>query len=282
VRARPSERDPGSEPGLPRKYIGPRWLGPTYTAMMRRDPHAPGSVDRLLLARMIGIDPQTVDSLYAGRLARRVPYRMGSRPLLEVFVRRLAPNGASPEARIRATAKFVSQLGLDPAPDLDSLRFGGTEEEIIARGSDWCTDVARVACALLQVAGVPSRLVFLADTRRAYSGHAIVEAYRAGRWGAVDPLTAVIYLTDSGEPATTWDLMAQPKLVRRHFQGRSTPYTRAGQFRVAALAEYPIGRPDAYNYKVSRANPYYRSILKMSEQGWPGGLRWLHGEDSEA
>ena len=29
-------------------------------------------------------------------------------------------------------------------------------------------------------------------------------------------------------------------------------------------------------------NDYYRSILSMADRGWPGGLRWLHGEDGES
>ena len=37
---------------------------------------------------------------------------------------------------------------------------------------------------------------------------------------------------------------------------------------------------EIYDYAVSPINDYYRSILEMSGRGWPGGLRWLHGEDA--
>jgi len=30
---------------------------------------------------------------------------------------------------------------------------------------------------------------------------------------------------------------------------------------------------------VSGINAHYRAILEMSRKGWPGGLRWLFGEE---
>jgi len=39
--------------------------------------------------------------------------------------------------------------------------FGGTELEIIKRGSDWCSDLSRVGAALLQCLGMPSRIAIL-------------------------------------------------------------------------------------------------------------------------
>ena len=42
---------------------------------------------------------------------------------------------------------------------------------------------------------------------------------------------------------------------------------------------------DLYDYAVTGLNDYYRAILiygiygrSMADQGWLGGLRWLHGE----
>jgi hypothetical protein len=33
---------------------------------------------------------------------------------------------------------------------------------------------------------------------------------------------------------------------------------------------------------ITGVNDYYRSILKMADKGWSGGLRWLHIEDRRA
>lgn len=86
-----------------------------------------------------------------------------------------------------------------------------------------------------------------------------------------------MYTHADGRPASTWDLKQEPDLIRSHGRGTGSRYTTPEQFRAAAISEYP---PDAAGeYRVAGINPYYRSILEMAARGWPGGLRWLHGED---
>ena len=89
-----------------------------------------------------------------------------------------------------------------------------------------------------------------------------------------------LYRRADDTPATTWELMHDADLVRAHERGESTPYTDPAQFRAAAVANYLIWEWEKYEYTVTGLNDYYRSILRMSAQGWPGGLRWLHGEDA--
>lgn len=120
-----------------------------------------------------------------------------------------------------------------------------------------------------------ARIVSLADTQAAYSGHQIIEAWRGGSWGAVDP--RVVYTHEDGRPATTWELICRPELIRLHRRGDATLYTNPAQFRAAAISEYPTADPG--HYAVTAISPYCRSILEMADRGWPGGLRWLHGED---
>jgi hypothetical protein len=158
------------------------------------------------------------------------------------------------------------------------MRFGGTEEAIVRRGSDWCTDQARVAVAVLQTRAIPARFVLLADTARAYSGHTIIEAFREGRWGCMDPTTAVIYRDPKGRPASAWDLVRHPGWIERHHSVGTAEYSTRSQFRRVALGEYRIRPATHPGYRTSRVNPYYRKILGMSERGWPGGRRWLFGE----
>jgi hypothetical protein len=69
--------------------------------------------------------------------------------------------------------------------------------------------------------------------------------------------------------------MDDADLVRAH---GPAAYTHPEQFRAAAVAEYAIADRDCYDYTESGVNDYYRSILAMAARGWPGGLRWLHGE----
>lgn len=261
------------------RYQGSSQFGPAYQIMLENDPHAPGSVDRVLMERMIRLCPETANYLYTDYTPTQVRYEKGSRPEMERYVEVATTGCGSDEERLEGLVTFTSSLGEAANQDLDAMRVGGTEEEIIARGSDWCTDVARVGCVLCQVAGFPARLVYLADTQRAYSGHVIIEVYRRGAWGAADPATAVVYRHPDGRPASTWELMNQPHLIQAHWRGAATPYTTAEQFRSAAISNYFVSDRQNYDYTVSPINAYYRAILEMSHQGWPGGLRWIHGED---
>jgi hypothetical protein len=263
------------------KYRGISQFGRAYQIMMENDTHASGSVDRVLAQGMIQLCPETVAYLYGGYTPVQVQYEKGSRPELERWAEEAVADCHSSEEQIEGIVRFTSDLGKKVVDeDLDAMRFGGIEEEIIRRGSDWCTDVARVGCIMCQVVGLPARLVALFNTEQAYSGHVIIETYRGGIWAAVDPTTAVIYRHSGMKPASTWELMQQPQLIEAHWKDDgSTPYTSVGQFRHAAISNYFVSDWRHYDYTVSPINDYKRPILEMSMQGWPGGLRWLHGED---
>ena len=259
-------------------YRGIGIFGPAYKITFENDTHAPGSVDRVLQENMIRLCPETADYLYREYTPIKNLYRKGFRPELECYVQKAIVGCESDEERIEGIARFTSHLKEKVSDDLETMRFGGTEEEIIQRGSDWCADVARVGCALCQVAGFPARLVTLIDTEKAYSGHVIIEVHRAGVWGAVDPEMNVIYRHRGGRPASVWELMNDLDLIEHHYRGKPSLY-RNGQFRSAAISNYFIWRWREYDYTVSEINNYYRSILEMSTKGWPGELRRLHGED---
>ena len=256
-------------------FTGPKAFGAAYRIMLENDPHAAGSVDREILSRMIRLCRETAPYLYGGYSDLTTGYPAGSRPVLERLLAKAGVPVGDPERRVARIAELTRSLDReDASAGLSEMKFGGTEEAIIARGTDWCTDVARVGCALYQVAGFPSRIVSLFNLDAAYSGHVIVEVHRHGAWGAVDTNSAVVYRKDDGRPATTWDLMNDAEAVKRHD-------AQPSQFTGAGIANYRVRDSDCHDYTVSGLNDYYRTILYMAEQGWPGGLRWLHGEAGE-
>jgi hypothetical protein len=263
------------------RFRGLGAFGPAYRILFENDSHAPGSVDRVLLSRMVRLVPET-RAFWYGSAPPPPAYRPGERPGLERIVRRLGRDRGTRRVPIRAISRFCVRLSRRASPPIDDLVFGGTEEKIVARGSDFCGEVSRVACALAQVAGYPARLVYLADPDRAYSGHTIVEVYSQDHWGALDALTGVIYRHPDGRPASAQDLLGEPSLIDQHSRG-SDPikalYSRRGQFGRVGLVEYPLGPVRRFSYATSRVNPYYRRILTESEAGWSHGLRWLFGED---
>lgn len=259
-------------------YRGPAQFGKAYKLMCENDTHAPGSVDWVLGENMIRLCVETADYLYGEYTPTTLYYRKGDRPVLEEYVERVISGCQTDEECIEAITLFTSGLQDRAASDLESMRVGGMEEDIIARGSDWCTDVARVGCALCQVAGSPARIVYLFDNTKAYHGHVITEVHRNSAWGAVDTVTNVIYRHGGGKAASAWDLINSPDIIEKHWRGDSTYYTTVTQFSCVAITNYFIWKWKEYDYTVSGVNEYYRSILEMAEKGWPGGFRWLHGE----
>lgn len=262
-------------------FTGPAAFGRAYQYMMEHDAHAPCSVDRELVRRMVRLCPKTASELYTRFTSLDVLYEQGSRPRLESILDEHTPNAAGAEEILESIATFTRSLSEHAEQDLSRMQIGGAEEEIVRRGSDWCTDVARVACVLCQIAGFPCRIVYLFDLNKAYSGHVIVEAWREGAWGALDSITGVIYRRAGGQPASTWDLVNDAKLVEAHRDDPRAFYTTVGQFRAAAIANYFCWESGRYDYTVTGPNEYYLSILEMSNRGWPGGIRWLHQEDQE-
>jgi len=260
-------------------FAGIGQFGRAWQHVLEHDCHAPGSVDRVLFDRMVRVCPETADHVYRAFTPTKLRDASGVSVELMRYASEAVRGCETPEKRIEGVARFTAGLaeGVDEQ-DLDGMLVGGTEEEIIGRRSDWCVDVARVACTLCQLVGIPARLIYLCNTEQAYCGHAIIEGYRQGAWGAVDTSTHVIYRHRDGTPATTWDLMSDSALVEAH-RGPGTAYTHPGQFKAAAVANYSVWDRSCYDYTVSGIDSYYQSILEMSNRGWPGGLRWLHGED---
>lgn len=204
---------------------------------------------------------------------------MGDRPQLDAYIRDVIEPHSGDDTRVQVVTDFCGDVCARAPTSVDEMEFGGTEEEIIARGSAWCIDVARVACALFQVTGLPSRLVIAADTERPYSGHVLTGVWTAHRWCAVDPTYGIVFLQQDGMPTSMWELI-QDAGAKRAFAVRCPlPYVPAEQFRTVALAAYDLAAWRNYDYSVSRVNAYYRRILDMAHNGWPGGLRWLDGED---
>ena len=199
------------------KCIGEDQFGPAYRVMLAGDAHAPRSVDRVLFQRMIRLGTATADYLYASYPPTTLRYRHGSRPKLERFLGAATTPATTPEELVDGIARWCAEIAhAADSRSLDDLRLGGTEEAIVRRGTDWCTDLARVGCVLCQVAGLPARLVHLFNTTAAYSGHAIVEVLRQGRWGCVDVVHGVVYRHEDGMPASTWEFQRAPHLIAAH------------------------------------------------------------------
>jgi len=170
--------------------------------------------------------------------------------------------------------RFVRKKVVEPCnTSTHDLIFGGTEEDIIARTTYWCTNLARVACVLLQVAGYPARILVTGNTSFPYCGHQVVEVHINGKWRVADANAGV--LCDH----SAWEIHNNPALID-HQHGNDIFFTTGEQYQSVGVVNYHVNEAHQYDYTTSRLNDYTRAILAHSAQKWAGGLRWIHGEDN--
>lgn len=70
---------------------------------------------------------------------------------------------------------------------------------------------------------------------------ATVEAWRSGKWGAVDCGRSVFYRTEGGASASTWYLMSRPELLEAQPVGSPGGVARRGQFLWSTTANHALG-----------------------------------------
>ena len=242
-------------------------FGRSYEMMFGNDLHSAGSVDRVLVEQMIKLDGGSVQWLYGAYTDLSARYTPGSRPVFDALAARL--RGRTDSDTVDNITRHCRDIVTRCDADTEEMIFGGTEEEIVERGTNWCTDIARVACVLFQVARFPSRILTTANTKLAYSGHCVTEVFYDAKWGVADPTNGIVFRHPTGGPASAWDIQNDGRLADA--QGE--------QFESVGISNYNADERNRYSYTTSRINDYYRAILHHSDQQWPGGVRWIHGED---
>ena len=100
-------------------------FGAAYEVMLRNDPHDPRSIDHELLRRMVRLDPESYDLLYAE--PPFCPHMEGH----DLYG--LAQTLKKPEDRasIETILAFTSGIAKKCETSLEKKRFGGTEQEIL-------------------------------------------------------------------------------------------------------------------------------------------------------
>ena len=237
-------------------------FGKQYKIMYQNDTHADDSVDRILLEEMIKLDSNSVEYLYNSYTDLHVRYKSGSRVILENIASGL--KGSSYAETVDNIIAYCRNIVENCEIDTEDFVFGGTEEEIIERGTYWCTDIARVACIMFQIVGLPSRIIVTANTKLAYSGHNVTEVYYNNKWGITDPTNGTIARHLDGTPISAWEI--HNNLIDEQYES-------------VGISNYYVDEKENYKYDISKVNDYYREILKHSSEQWVDGLRWIHGED---
>jgi transglutaminase-like putative cysteine protease len=223
----------------------------------------------MLLERQVQLNARTRPSLYGS--APLPPTRV-SRPRLEAVSGDVAPEGTQPGARLVALTRWTHRIPLDfPQPERSTVRgfhgdfgaysWGGSEEAIIAKGSPWPQELARVLIALLHQAGLPARMVFL--YRAAPPAlHAVVEAWVNGTWAVCDPCANRCYVWPHHGYASAADLQAQPKLVDQQPEHGHNPYVDSAFYETVAISDYAVAAPDDGAYVLEPVTALQAGLLR--------------------
>ena len=145
---------------------------------------------------------------------------------------------------------------------------------MIARGEILCEELARLAVALGEIAGIPGRIVLHIG-----GGHYTAEFYVNGRWGWCDPRMGFYLLDADGRLASVADFRADPGLidrqgedVKRDIVGYTTWETRAARCRNA------YSRPQELNcfayYSLADCGRYRYAVLTPEEAEANGLMRY--------
>ena len=260
-------------------------FGKQYEFGYKNETHAPGSVVRVLSEEMIKLDNDSVNYLYNSYTDLSKQYKNGNRPFLEEIANN--NKGKDSKETIDNIIKYCRNIVINCDIDTDVFIYGGKEEDIIKRTSYWCTDIARVACILFQIAGFSSRIIITANTKFPYCGHVVTEVYYNGKWCVTDPNIGVVFRHEDGEPASAWEVHNNYEIANKIYykndpnctERNSVFFPPGEQFESVGVVNYYVGDMDKYNYKTSSTNEFYKVILKHSDGKWAGGLKWVHGEE---
>ncbi|MGD9892989.1 MAG: transglutaminase domain-containing protein [Dehalococcoidia bacterium] len=180
-----------------------------------------GSVDRNLVESLVWLNPHNESAVYlapASGAPRRTP-----RPWLEEIVAELTAGMVDDFQRATALRRWVA--GIPRAfpkggastragfwQDYSTFLRGGTEEEVIRKGTPLAIELARVLVTLATLAGVPGRIVVLAgdDGRQR---HTVTELYVRGHWSVFDPVSDRSFIWSKHGYASAWDIHLMPRLV---------------------------------------------------------------------
>ena len=235
--------------------------------------YAVDTVDAVLEDSAVRVDCRSRDLLLAEppvSQMRRLSSLKDDRPMLAWLASRISNSGRSQVDLIDRIAVFTSMIenhfpsvGLPASQGFyrtpGDFWWGGPEEVVIAKGSDWCHEIARVFCAMAQVLEIPCRLVYTSSDD---DGHVIAEAYWCGSWVLVDPLAPKVYRTPDGSPVSVIALsdLSEDELFAIT-ASREGYYVNPCYFKHLFVAEYWLADSHKYNYGISRCNQYYEQLL---------------------
>ena len=201
-----------------------------------------GGVDFQLRSEGVLLRKENASILYSPEAVPQLRYLPGSRPELEKIVRKLTANCCNQQEKALNIMRFCRDLyQKKPYPvDWPNYIFGGTEEELIAKGEILCEALARLQVALCEIAGIPGRIVMHIG-----GGHVTSEVYVDGAWGYIDPRMGIYFLKADGKLASVQELIDSPQLIDQQnvkVKQDTVAYARWEERAAASREKYFSGR----------------------------------------
>ena len=186
------------------------------------------------LKDQIKLVAETERFLYTKYTPTEVKHKWGTRPALEGLIQTVilrGKDGLSKEQISRRMFEWCHwEVHMRATRLLNShhwpkaFRYLGTEEEIVSfQTSTDCYMLCRLIVTLLQIAGIPARLVFLFHKNEELA-HTVFEAYIKNRWFLADALQHVHFKNGKGKPASAWEIKSDPYCTTKGFLGWNDGY----------------------------------------------------------
>ncbi|MBR2929764.1 MAG: transglutaminase domain-containing protein [Clostridia bacterium] len=227
-------------------------------------------VDAQLLSEQILLCDATEAVLY--EKPDPVRYVKGSRPILEAKAKEIT-EGARNEQDCAIMIMRYMRDHYNPRKGMQ-LFWGGTEEVLLEKGEQLCECVARLEVALLEVLGIPARII-----THTIGGHVTTEVYADGKWGYVDPRCGMYFLLEDGRLASLIELCRDHSIMDRQpeevkadvsprfpYEGRIEALKKryVSAVEVNTYKYYSLADSDRYDYSWCTAEDCVR--LGMNEQ----------------
>ena len=215
------------------------------------------NVDFQLREKQIILTPQTEEFLYQQYIP--VPrYQAGSRPELEKITAAAVKNCRTTQEKVLALMRYCRDLKKRAKVSAGGKgwKYGGTEEELIAKGEDLCETLGRLFVALCEIEGIPARIVM-----HNIGGHITAEAYIDGEWGYLDPRFGIYFLKPDGKLASLRELMQNPSLTEN--QPAAVKAEAAGPYSHDQRAQ--ASREKFFNPLLAGTVPVYRGAPNVRD-----------------
>ena len=237
--------------GIRKMKIGYDVFGKEYGCMLRNDPHDPKSIEHILMQNMVLLDEESETHFYGKEVNL---YDMTKHDLY-VFSKQFGAN--TNEDTLRNILKYTSDIADKYDIDISEMLFGGTEKEILERGTDWCFDMARATAALIDSLSMKARLLFLARPDKAYHGHVVLEVYESGSWRVCDPIYGYLFSSAAKDILKSGELDELGDYKKQYEQ----------------IAVCEFDPTETHECIVSKVNDYTLKVNTMEQNG-----NWLLGE----